>query len=85
MADSVVENLIHDLLEWLSTRERTYAEVMDAWRTSCPRLSVWEDANLRGFVTIEETNGRSIVTVTSVGFVFLQQRNASASKTAATS
>ena len=85
MADPVVENLIRDLLEWLSTRERTYGEVMDAWRTSCPRLSVWEDANLRGFVTMKETNGRSIVTVTSVGFAFLHHRNASATKTAARS
>lgn len=31
-------------LEWVSLRSRTYAETMDAWRTSCPRLSVWEDA-----------------------------------------
>ena len=85
MVDSVVENLIHDLLEWLSARERTYDEVMDAWRTSCPRLSVWEDANDRGFVALKEMNGRNIVTVTSVGFAFLQHRNASASETAATS
>ena len=31
------------LLEWLSRRPRTYAEVMDAWRTTCPRLSIWDD------------------------------------------
>ena len=31
-------------LEWLSERPRTYGDVMDAWRTSCPRLSIWEDA-----------------------------------------
>ena len=78
MVDPLVENLIHDLLEWLSTRERSYDEVMDAWRTSCPRLSVWEDANDRGFVTVNEMNGRSIVTVSSVGFAFLQHRKASA-------
>ena len=33
-----------EFLRWLSVRPRTYAETMDAWRTSCPRLSVWEDA-----------------------------------------
>ena len=38
MADSVVDALVFDLLEWLSTRERSYEEVMDAWRTSCPKL-----------------------------------------------
>ena len=85
MVDSVVESLIHDLLEWLSTRERTYDEVMDAWRTSCPRLPVWEEANDRDFVILKEMNGRSIVAVTSVGFRFLQHRNASASDAAAKS
>jgi hypothetical protein len=47
MADTV-ETLILDLLEWVDRRERTYDETMDAWRTSCPRLPVWEDANERG-------------------------------------
>jgi D-3-phosphoglycerate dehydrogenase len=36
MTDTVVEALILDLLDWLAARERTYEEVMDAWRTSCP-------------------------------------------------
>ena len=36
MADTVVETLILDLLEWVTRRERTYEEVMEAWRTSCP-------------------------------------------------
>jgi hypothetical protein len=48
-----VEALILDLLEWLSMKERTYQETMDAWRTSCPRLPVWEDANDRGLVCVE--------------------------------
>jgi hypothetical protein len=54
MADAIVEALIIDLLEWLAKRERNYEEVMDAWRTSCPKLPVWEDANDRGLVTIED-------------------------------
>jgi hypothetical protein len=33
-----------EFLAWLAARPRTYAEAMDAWRTSCPRLSAWEDA-----------------------------------------
>ena len=32
------------MLDWLAERPRTYGETMDAWRTSCPRLSIWEDA-----------------------------------------
>jgi len=47
MGDSVMESLILDLLEWLVKRDRSYEEVMDVWRTSCPRLPVWEDANDR--------------------------------------
>jgi len=73
MVDTV-ENLILDLLEWLGRRERTYQETMEAWRTSCPRLPVWEDATDRGLVTAERANGRSIVRVTSSGLAFLRKR-----------
>jgi hypothetical protein len=61
MPDPLVEDLILDLLQWLRNSERTYDEVMDAWRTSCPKLPVWEDAKDRGFVTSERVNGREIV------------------------
>ncbi len=49
MADPV-DDLILDLLEWLGSGPRPYSEVMEAWRTSCPRLPVWEEANDRGFI-----------------------------------
>jgi D-3-phosphoglycerate dehydrogenase len=74
MADAVVEALILDLLDWLAARERTYEQVMDAWRTSCPKLPVWEEANDRGLVTKKEVNGRSIVAITSSGRALLRQR-----------
>jgi hypothetical protein len=45
-----VDSLILDLLEWIGPQPRPYAEVLDAWRTSCPRLPVWEDATDRGFI-----------------------------------
>src|ERR1700733_2558457 len=70
MADTVVEALILDLLDWVAKRERTYEEVMEAWRTSCPKLPVWEDANDRGF--IETENG--IVTITASGRALLARR-----------
>jgi hypothetical protein len=41
MDDAVAESLVLDLLEWVANRERSFEEVMDAWRTSCPRLPVW--------------------------------------------
>ena len=42
--------LILDLVEWVAEKPRPYTEVMDAWRTSCPRLTVWEEAIDRGLV-----------------------------------
>jgi len=74
MADPAVEALILDLLEWVASGERSYAEVMDAWRTSCPRLPVWEDANDRGLVMREDANGRRIVRITPAGRTLLAQR-----------
>ncbi|MCB1512473.1 MAG: hypothetical protein KDJ36_16360 [Hyphomicrobiaceae bacterium] len=49
MTDSL-DPLIFDFLEWLERTPRTYADVLDVWRTSCPRLTVWEDASDRGLV-----------------------------------
>lgn len=49
MADTLTP-LICDLLEWLERQPRTHAEVVDGWRTSCPRLPVWEEATERGLV-----------------------------------
>jgi hypothetical protein len=60
-----VDDLILDLLEWLGPTPRPYSEVLDAWRTSCPRLPVGKDANERGFIGRETHPGHaSFVTVT---------------------
>ncbi len=77
MSDAVVDNLILDLLEWLSARDRTYEEVIETWRTSCPKLPVWEDANDRGLVVQQEVNGRYVVGVSTTGQAFLAQRKRS--------
>jgi hypothetical protein len=74
MTDPVSEALILDLLEWLANGERTYEEVMDAWRTSCPRLTVWEDANDRGLIATEQVNGRKVIRPSSSGLALLYQR-----------
>jgi len=64
--------LICDLLEWLAREPRMYAEVMDGWRTSCPRLPVWEEATDKGYVV---RRGR-LVEVTPQGRSFLiEQRS----------
>ena len=80
MGDTVVESLILDLLEWLAGRDRRYEEVMDAWRTSCPKLPVWEDANDRGLVMRDELNGRCIIRLTASGLALLEQRRLSTSE-----
>jgi hypothetical protein len=44
---------------------------MEAWRTSCPQLPVWEEANDRGFVDRVQVGDRAVVRITSVGRAFL--------------
>jgi len=60
--------LVLDLVEWVAAAPRLYAEVIDVWRTSCPRLTVWEDAVERGLVerTAAGPNGVFVV-VTKLG------------------
>lgn len=68
-----VDALILDLLEWIAAAPRSYGEVMEAWRTSCPRLPVWEDANDRGFVVRERSDGQGLrVLLTPAGHEFLE-------------
>ncbi len=65
-----IEELILDLLESLASEPRTYSEVMEAWRTSCPRLPVWEEANDRGFIR----QHRSLVALTPMGLQHLAKQ-----------
>jgi hypothetical protein len=80
-----VDALVLDLLEWLGPQSRPYAEVMDAWRTSCPRLPVWEEANARGFLVHEHREGvGTLVAVSPAGSSHLAlQRPHGAATTAA--
>ena len=54
-ADAPVSGITLQFLAWVQARPRTYAETMDAWRTSCPRLSAWEDATGAGLVVVAAT------------------------------
>jgi hypothetical protein len=69
MNDFVVESLILDLLEWVAKQDRSYRDAMDAWRTSCPKLPVWEDATDRGLL---ESDG-NLVRLTPAGRAFLRE------------
>ena len=67
MSDSV-QSLVLDLLEWIGPGSRKYSEVMEAWRTSCPRLAVWEEANDRGFVShLNLPGSETLVSVSALG------------------
>jgi hypothetical protein len=77
-----VDALILDLLEWIGKGGRPYAEVMEAWRTSCPRLPVWEEANGRGFLDHhhDSLSGRTIC-VSALGLEHLHCARAAAGHT----
>jgi hypothetical protein len=61
-----VSPLTRDFLAWIAVRPRSYAEAMDAWRTSCPRLSIWEDAIGDGLIHIHRDAGASMSQMTVV-------------------
>lgn len=66
--------LVLDLIEWLAPKPRSYAEVMEAWRTSCPRLTIWEDAVDQGYVSCAHQEGVGpIVRATPSGLSRLRQ------------
>ena len=70
MADST-DPLVLDLVEWIAREPRLHAEVIEAWRTSCPRLTIWEDAVDRGFVMRETSAGAGVRVVVTEGGVRL--------------
>ena len=74
MSDAVADSLVLDLLEWIGPGPRPYGEVLEAWRTSCPRLPVWEEANSRGLVIRHHGPGRAqCVSVSGAGWDLLRE------------
>ncbi len=69
-------------LTWVASRKRTHADVMDAWQSSCPRLSVWEDAVIEGYVQFAGDAARSVV-LTSLGRTVLDAQAPATAKLAA--
>ncbi len=57
--DDALRLLTIQFLAWTACAPRTYAQAMDAWRTSCPRLPVWEDAVDAGLVEVESAPGKA--------------------------
>jgi hypothetical protein len=72
MADTT-DPLVLDLVEWIAREPRLYAEVIESWRTSCPRLTIWEDAVDRGYVARQPAADAGVrVVLTEGGAEFLR-------------
>jgi hypothetical protein len=68
LAEVKADPLVLDFVEWVAREPRLYAEVVGTWKTSCPRLTIWEDAADRGYVARETVAGSGlVVTVTADG------------------
>jgi len=84
MSDPVAA-LVVDLLEWIGTTARPYPEVIEAWRTSCPRLPVWETANEQGLIDQTHVPGeQGMVSLSLRGRELLVQHRAQPSAPSAT-
>jgi hypothetical protein len=65
--------LMLEFLTWVASRRRTYAEAMEAWRSTCPRHTVWEDALADGLIQFEggDTLGEYEISLTARGMAVL--------------
>ena len=75
MSDSP-ETLVLDLVELVAREPRPYGEAIAAWRTSCPRMTVWEDTMDLGLVRrLKSDAGKSLMTATEAGLALLRRHN----------
>ena len=77
-ANPTTRALTLQLLEWIQLRPRTREETLEAWRTSCPRLSIWEDACVDGLIEI--AHGGRIVGVSAKGKLLLKNAHEEVTK-----
>jgi hypothetical protein len=63
---SEADPLVLDFVEWIAREPRAYVEVIGAWKTSCPRLTVWEDAADGGYVARETVAGLGLMVKVTV-------------------
>jgi hypothetical protein len=67
--------LTQQMLHWIAQGTHSYAEVLDTWKSSCPRLTIWEDACADGLV--DAAPGMSgVVSLTEKGKRFLSEGHA---------
>ena len=79
LTNETTDALVLDLVEWIAREPRLYSEVIDVWRTSCPRLTIWEDAVDRGYVARQPGAGQGVagqgvrIAITEGGAKFLRE------------
>ncbi len=72
MSSPVIEALMREMVAWLAQAPRPYEEAIEAWRTSCPRLTVWEDAREAGLIeSRRDAAGALLVVPTAKGLAWL--------------
>jgi len=85
-ADPLPSGILLQFLAWVAAQPRTYAEAMEAWRTSCPRLSIWEDAACDELVRVDPVcaaaHAEAAVLLTDRGAALLASRLPMAASTA---
>ena len=74
----IADPLVLDLVEWIAREPRLYSEVIENWRTSCPRLTIWEDAVDRGYVAREGAGSGTVIAITPDGAQVLRAHGRSA-------
>lgn len=69
--------LMLEFLDWISSRRRTYSETMNAWQSTCPRHTIWEDAMIDGYIQLNraDTIRDPEVTLTPRGEALLNANN----------
>lgn len=69
--------LMLEFLDWISSRRRTYDEAMNAWQSTCPRHTIWEDALIEGLIQVNRTDTlrNPEVNLTPRGIAYLNGNN----------
>jgi hypothetical protein len=61
-----------ELLAWIGSEPRSYAEAIEVWKTNCPRHSLWEDALGAGLIRVVRNGSESQVALTPLGEATLE-------------
>ena len=64
---SSISASMREFLRWIDASPRSYAATMEAWQTTCPQFSVWEDATIAGYVFLRGVGREQMVLLSDLG------------------